>query len=73
MAQITDSVPKLQATSFFSLQKLKGNQPISKMLVGQLAHLEEEGTRGDKDKESNNLGGIEGVTKEFIVHLARMP
>ena len=36
-----------------------------------LAHLEEEDARRDKDKESENPGRIEGVTKEFIVHLAR--
>ena len=70
-AQITDSAPKLWATSFFPLWKLKGNQPTSKMPAVQLAHLEEEDTRGDEDEESNNLGGIEGVTKEFMVHLAR--
>ena len=36
-----------------------------------LAHLEEEDTRRDEDEESDNLGGIEGVTEEFMVHLAR--
>ena len=36
-----------------------------------LAHLEEEDTRRDEDKESDNPGGIEGVTEEFMVCLAR--
>ena len=35
------------------------------------AHLEEEDTGSGKDKESNDPGGIKGVTKEFMVHLAR--
>ena len=37
----------------------------------QLAHLEEEDARRDEDKESDDPGGIEGVTKEFTVHLTR--
>ena len=41
------------------------------MPVVQLAHLEEEDTSRDEHKESNDLGGIEGVTKEFMVCLAR--
>ena len=36
-----------------------------------LAHLEEEDARRDEDEESDNLDGIEGVTKEFMVHLTR--
>ena len=36
-----------------------------------LADLEEEDARRDKDKESDDLGGIKGVTKEFMVCLAR--
>ena len=36
-----------------------------------LAHLEEEDTGRDEDKESKNLGRIKGVTEEFMVHLAR--
>ena len=35
-----------------------------------LTHLEEEDAGRDKDEESNDPGGIEGVTKEFMVHLA---
>ena len=36
-----------------------------------LAHLEEEDTRSNKYEESDDPGGIKGVTKEFMVHLAR--
>ena len=36
-----------------------------------LVHLEEEDTRGNEDGESNDPGGIEGVTEEFMVCLAR--
>ena len=36
-----------------------------------LAHLEEEDTGRDEDEESDNSGIIEGVTEEFMVHLAR--
>ena len=70
-AQTTNNAPKQQATSFFPLQKLKGNQPTSKTPAVHLAHLEEEDTGRDKDKESDDLGGIKGVTKEFMVCLAK--
>ena len=36
-----------------------------------LVHLEEEDTGRDEEKESNDPGGIEGVTEEFMVHLVR--
>ena len=36
-----------------------------------LAHLEEEGARRDKDKGCDDPDGINGVTEEFMVHLAR--
>ena len=69
--QTTDNPPKPRATSFFPLRKLKGNQPIMKMSAVCLVHLEEEDARSDKDKESNDPGGIKGATEEFMVHLAR--
>ena len=69
-AQTTDNAPKPQATSFFPLQKLKGNQSTSKTLAVHLAHLEEEDTGRNEDEESDNPGRIEGVTKEFMVHLS---
>ena len=36
-----------------------------------LAHLEEEDIWSNKDKESDDPGGINRVTKEFMVSLAR--
>ena len=36
-----------------------------------LAHLEEEDAGNGEDPESDDPGGIKGVTKEFMVHLAR--
>ena len=36
-----------------------------------LAQLEEEGTDDGEDPESNDPDGIEGVTEEFMVQLAR--
>ena len=66
-----DAPPKPRATSFFPLRKLKGNQPTPKMPTVHLAHLEEEDTGGDEDKESHDPSGIKGVTEEFMVHLAR--
>ena len=37
-----------------------------------LTQLEEEGANDGKDPESDNPDGIEGVTKEFMVRLARV-
>ena len=42
-----------------------------KMPAVHLAHLEEEDDGSDKDQESDDPGGIERVTEEFMVHLAR--
>ena len=67
----TDGPSKLRATSFFPLRKLKGSQPFMKKPVVHLAQLEEEGANNGKDPESNNPDGIKGVTKEFMVQLAR--
>ena len=66
--QTTNNPPKPQATSFFPLQKLKGNQHTPKEVA---VHLEEEDTRSDEDEGSDDSSRIEGVTKEFMVHLAR--
>ena len=56
---------------FFPLQKLKGNQPTLKVLTVHLAHLEEEDAGSDEDEGHDDPGRIEGVTEEFMVHLAR--
>ena len=70
-AQTTDGPPRPRTTSFFPLRKLKGNQPLLKKPAICLAHLEEEDTGDNEDQESDDPSGIEGVTEEFMVHLAR--
>ena len=69
--QIADGPSKPRTTSFFSLRKLKGNQPLLKKPAVCLAHLEEEDANNDKDPESDDPSRIEGVTMEFMVYLAR--
>ena len=69
---MADSPSKLRTTSFFPLRKLKGNQPLSKKPTVHLAHLEEEDADDGEDPESDDPGGIEGVTEEFLVQLARV-
>ena len=69
--QTTDNTPKPWATSFFLLWKLKGNQPTPKAPAMCLVHLEEEDVGSNENEESDDPGKIEGVTKEFMVHLAR--
>ena len=63
--------PKPRTTSFFPLRKLKGNQPLSKKPAICLVHLEEEEADEGEDLESDDPGGIEGVTEEFMVQLVR--
>ena len=70
--QTADGPPKPRTTSFFPLRKLKGNQPLLKKPAMHLAHLEEEDAGDGKDPDSDDPGGIEGVTEEFMVHLARV-
>ena len=53
------------------MRKLKGNQPLSKKTTIHLAQLEEEDADYGEDLESDDPGGIEGVTEEFMVQLAR--
>ena len=69
--QVTSNTPKPQPTSFFPLQKLKGNQPAPKAPAVQLVHLAEEGSRSNEDEGNNDSDGIEGFTEEFMVHLAK--
>ena len=61
--QTTNNAPKPWATSFFPLLLL--------LPAVHLAHLEEEDTRRDKDKGSADPNGIDRVTEEFMVYLAR--
>ena len=67
----TDGPSKPRTTSFFPLRKLKGSQPLSKKPDICLAQLEEEDADDGEDLESNDPNGIEGVTEEFMVQLAR--
>ena len=68
---MADGPSKPRTTSFFPLRKLKRNQPFSKKPTVQLVQLEEEGTNDDEDPESDDPDGIEGLTEEFMVWLAR--
>ena len=70
-APLADGPAKTRSTSFFPLRKLKGNQPFNKKPTICLAQLEEEDTNEGKDQGSDDPDGIEGVTKEFMVRLAR--
>ena len=70
-SQPTDGPSKPRTTSFFPLRKLKGSQPFPKKPAMWLAQLDEEDTDDGKDPESDDPDGIEGVTKDFMVWLAR--
>ena len=65
--QTTNGLSKPRTTSFFPLRKLKGNQPLSKKPAVCLAQLEEEDADDGEDLESDDPGGIKGVTKEFMI------
>ena len=65
--QTTDGPSKPRTSSFFPLRKLKGNQPLSKKPTVHLAQLEEEDADDSEDPESDDPGGIEGVTEEFMI------
>ena len=69
--QTTDGPSKPRTTSFFPLRKLKGSQPFPKKPTIQLVQLDEEDTDNGEDPESDDPDGIEGVTEEFMVQLAR--
>ena len=57
--------------AFFPLQKLKGSQPAMTPSAW-VAHLEKGECWQGGMHQQQNLDGIELVTKEFIVHLARV-
>ena len=69
--QVIDNTAKPKTTSFFPLQKLKGNQLLSKMAAMHLAHLKEKSTKRDEEVESEDPDSISGVTEEFMAHLVR--
>ena len=68
--QMADKPSKPKATSFFPVQKLKGTQP-TKIPAIRVVHVEEEGSKEEVGVESKDPDGIDGMTEEFIVHLAR--
>ena len=70
-SQPTDGPSKPRTTSLFPLRKLKGSQSFPKKPAMQLAQLNEEDADNGEDPESNDPDGIEGVTKDFMVWLAR--
>ena len=70
--QTADGPSKPRTTSFFPLRKLKGNQPLLKKPAMCLAHLEEEDAGNGEDPASDDPSGIKGVTKVFMVHLAKV-
>ena len=70
-SQAIDNTAKPKTTSSFPLWKFKGNQPVSKTAAMCLAHLEEESNEMDKEVKSKDPDSINGVTEEFMVHLAR--
>ena len=69
-SQTASNTGKPKVVSSFLLQKLKGIQPTRTPAVW-VVHLEEEGTDKEGGTESEDPNDIEGVTEEFIVHLAR--
>ena len=58
--QTTNNAPKPQATNFFSLQKLRGNQPTPKTPAMHLAHLEEEDAQEMRTKKAIILVELKG-------------
>ena len=67
-----DGPTKTRATTFFPLRNLKGNQPFNKKThwYALLNWRKKDADKG-KDQGSDDPDGIEGVTKEFMVQLAR--
>ena len=66
----TPRTSKLRTTSFFPLWKLKGSQ-LAITPSAQIMHLEEKSTNEEEGINGEDPDGIEGVTEEFIVCLAR--
>ena len=65
-----DGLSEPRPTSFFPLRKLNDNQSFPKKPAIWLAQLEEDADDGE-EQESDDPDGIEGVTEEFMVWLAR--
>ena len=69
-SQTVATTSKPMAMNFFPLQKLKGSQPTKTPAVW-VAHLEEEEPDKEECADSEDPDGIEGITEEFVVCLAR--
>ena len=69
-SQVIDNTTKPKTTSFFPLQKLKGNQPVSKTAAMHLVHQEEESPEREEEDKPKDPDHIDGVTEELMVHLA---
>ena len=67
---IDNNSAKPKTASFFPLQQLKGNQPVSKMAAMHPEHLEEESAKRGEEVEIEDPDGIDRVMEEFMVHLA---
>ena len=70
-SQTPDKPSKPKVMSFFPLHKLKGTQP-TKTPAMRAVHLEEEGSSKEAGAKSKDPDRINGVTEEFIIHLARV-
>ena len=70
-SQTANNTSNPKVMSFFPLWKLKGTQP-TKIPAVHVAHLEEVGFDKEGGTESEDPKGIEDVTEEFVVHLARV-
>ena len=64
------STNKPWVTRFFPLWKFKASQPAMTPCT-QVAHLEKESINKEECNNSEDPDGIKGITKEFIVYLAR--
>ena len=66
----TASTSKPKVISFFPLWKLKGSQ-LTIIPSARVAHLKEKSANEEEGVDGEGPDGIKGMTKEFIIHLAR--
>ena len=59
------------AYQFLPFIETQGQPAHPKIASHAVGALEEEGARRDQDEASDDSNGINGVTEEFMVHLAR--
>ena len=70
MVTLQTAWPSLRQQVSSPLRKLKQTQPTKTHAVW-LAHLEEEATDDEEGADSKDPDGLGGMTKEFMVYLAR--